>query len=300
MDRSFVAVGTYRLAQGNARNPETLFLKASKSNGQWRVEVFEKRPGQRSDEQSEVFSIDPDKKIIKPVFEKVSVGTMGPVPTPLEPINCGLATLIGPKANYSVCTTHFALSGGRVDWKAMATMLVNAGAPAAIDTVVIARMTPEYRRQFAAATNKAELQRFVIRYQNADPDGLVGKARARISELDAAMQEADVVLEKLPELKGYLPRFIPAKPAKYCVQFAPGSPEARVCRDRVDDIVEGLARSKAQIARREDFCKRVATKYVSDASKKCQEFSKTNACASRFGTDANATRTCDVLKSRPL
>ncbi|WP_149135155.1 hypothetical protein [Cupriavidus campinensis] len=132
MDRSYVPVGTYKLFQGNAAISESLFVKATNSDGKWRVEVSS-RPYQRENANEEIFAVNSANRVIKPSFERVSTGTAGPVPTPSEHISCGLAGVVGPKSKYTVCNSNFSTGGAAVDWAKMAAMLVEAGAQSTVD-----------------------------------------------------------------------------------------------------------------------------------------------------------------------
>ncbi|WP_139186167.1 hypothetical protein [Ralstonia sp. 25mfcol4.1] len=154
----------------------------------------------------------------------------------------------------------------------------------------------EFRAEYASARDKPSLQRFISRNQGApDPENLIGKAKARIADIDALTAEFDAATARVSPLSSYKAKFMPAKPEKYCQPFKKDSDEFEICQARAKSIVATLAEPKARVARRRDVCTAVASKYLRDAVPRCNAYATRGDCSASMPSDPNGKRVCSLL-----
>jgi hypothetical protein len=158
----------------------------------------------------------------------------------------------------------------------------------------------DFRAQYARAKDKSSLQRFVNQNQGraSDPEDLVGKAKARIAEIGALTAEFDAATARVLPMSEYRAKFMPAKPEKYCQKFKADSDELAICQTHAKSIVASLAEPKARVARRQDICTAIASKYLRDAAPRCRTYATRGDCRASLPSDPNGQRICSVLSVR--
>jgi hypothetical protein len=157
----------------------------------------------------------------------------------------------------------------------------------------------QYLNEFKRASEKNSLTQFAEKYStsNYDPDSLVIQARSKLDYLNGIDNEYTLAIQKLASLDEYIRRLTPNPPAKYCSDYDPKSREYSECLEIAPNYIYFLAKNRAEIYRKRDFCLGVVKSARANVGNSCLMFGTPGhfSCETEFKAVPNAKHICDIL-----